>query len=114
MAPQIISTGNQMQQAKKYYKEYDKLGCDLIEMWRRPESTGRGLQTHPNCRNYLGESTHKSSSEFSSSLAWNPRASHIKIDVQVAYNIQSGCSWTCWKDKEIIFPMGSVSYPTKI
>jgi hypothetical protein len=47
MAPQIISASNQMQQTGKYYKEYDKLGCNLMEMWRRPASTGRGLQTCP-------------------------------------------------------------------
>jgi hypothetical protein len=32
----------------KYYKEYDKLGCELIEMGRRPASIGGGLQTCPN------------------------------------------------------------------
>jgi hypothetical protein len=47
MAHQIISASNQMQQTGKYYKEYDKLGCNLMEMWRRPASTGRGLQTCP-------------------------------------------------------------------
>jgi hypothetical protein len=34
---------------EKYCKEYDKLGCDLIDMWRRPVRTGIGIQTHPNC-----------------------------------------------------------------
>jgi hypothetical protein len=24
----------------KYYKEYDKIGCELMEMWRRSASTG--------------------------------------------------------------------------
>jgi hypothetical protein len=49
MVPQNISASNQMQRAKKYYKEYDKLGCDLMDMWRRLASTERGLQTCPNC-----------------------------------------------------------------
>jgi hypothetical protein len=49
MAPQNISTSHQMQRTGKYYEEYDKLGCDLMDMWRRPASTGRGLQTYPNC-----------------------------------------------------------------
>jgi hypothetical protein len=31
MDPQIISASNQMQQAEKYYKEYDKLGSKLIQ-----------------------------------------------------------------------------------
>jgi hypothetical protein len=66
MVPQNISAGNQMQRARKYYKEYNKSGCDLMEMWRRPASTGRGLQTCPNCRIYMGESAHKSNSEFNS------------------------------------------------
>jgi hypothetical protein len=33
----------------KYYKEYDKLGCELMEMWKRLASTGGWLQTCPNC-----------------------------------------------------------------
>jgi hypothetical protein len=49
IAPQNISASNQMQRTRKYYKEYDKLGCDLMDMWRRPASIGRGLQTCPNC-----------------------------------------------------------------
>jgi hypothetical protein len=48
MTPQIILACNQMQHARKYYKEYDKLGYDLMDMWRRPTSTGIGLQTRPN------------------------------------------------------------------
>jgi hypothetical protein len=40
MAPQNISASNQKQRARKYYKEYDKLGCDLMDMWRRPASIG--------------------------------------------------------------------------
>jgi hypothetical protein len=42
---------------EKYYKEYDKLGCELMEIWRRPASTGGGIQTCPNCQIYMGEST---------------------------------------------------------
>jgi hypothetical protein len=41
MVPQNISAGNQMQRSRKYYKEYNKSGCDLMEMWRRPASIGR-------------------------------------------------------------------------
>jgi hypothetical protein len=48
MVPQNISASNQMQRAGKYYKEYDKLGYDLMDMCRRPTSTGRELQTCPN------------------------------------------------------------------
>jgi hypothetical protein len=65
MTPQIILTSNQMQQARKYYKEYDKLGCDLINMWRRPASIGIVLQICINCQNYIRESAHKSNLEFS-------------------------------------------------
>jgi hypothetical protein len=57
---------------------------------------------------------HKSNLEFSLSPVWNPGACHIKTDVQVAYDKQSGRSWTHWKDKEIIFPMEPASHPTKI
>jgi hypothetical protein len=32
MAPQNISASNQMQRTGKYYEEYDKLGCDLMDM----------------------------------------------------------------------------------
>jgi hypothetical protein len=67
MVAQNILASNQMQRARKYYKEYDKLGCDLMYMWRRPASTGRGLKTCPNCRIHLEESAHKSNSEFNSS-----------------------------------------------
>jgi hypothetical protein len=59
-------------------------------------------------------STHKYNSEFSSSPVQNSGAGHIKTDVQVIYDIQSGRYWTRWKDQEIIFPMGLISYPTKI
>jgi hypothetical protein len=114
MAPQIIPTCNQIQRAEKYYKEYDKLGCDLIEMWRRSASTERGLQTRPNYQIYMGESADKSNSEFSSSPVWNPGVGHMKADAQVVYDIQLGRSWTRWKYKDISFPMGHVSYATKI
>jgi hypothetical protein len=114
MVPQNISASNQMQWARKYYKEYDKLGYDLIDMWRRPASTGRGLQTCPNCRIYKGESAHKSNSEFNSSPIQNLGEVDLKTDAQVAYDIQSVHSWTRWKDKEIIIPMELVSYTTKI
>jgi hypothetical protein len=76
----------------KYYKEYDKLGCELMETWRRPASIGGGLQTCLNCQIYMGESAHKSNSEFNSSPIWNPGEVDFKTDVQVAYDIQSGCS----------------------
>jgi hypothetical protein len=49
MAHQNISASNQMQQTKKYDEEYDKLACDLMDMWRRSSSMGRGLQPCPNC-----------------------------------------------------------------
>jgi hypothetical protein len=94
MAPQNISASNQMQWAGKYYKEYDKLGCDLMDMWRRPASIGRGLQTCPNCRIYMGESVHKSNLEFISSSIQNPGEDDLKTDAQIAYDIQSGRSWT--------------------
>jgi hypothetical protein len=62
----------------------------------------------------MGESAHKSNSEFNLSPIWNLGEVDLKTDVQVAYDIQLGRSWTCLKDKEIIFPMGLVSYTTKI
>jgi Zn-finger nucleic acid-binding protein len=79
MAPENISASIQMQQAKKYYKGYDKLGRDLMDMSRRPDSTGRGLQTCPNCRIYMGESAHKSNSEFDSSPIQNPGEVNLKL-----------------------------------
>jgi hypothetical protein len=66
MTHKNISASNQMQRAGKFYKEYDKLGCDLMDMWRRRASIGRGLQTCPNCQIYMGESAHNSNSEFNS------------------------------------------------
>jgi hypothetical protein len=44
----------------------------------------------------------------------NPGEVNLKTDAQLAYDIQSGRSWTCWKDKENIFPMRPVSYRNKI
>jgi hypothetical protein len=103
MAPQNISTSNQMQRAGKYYKEYDKLGCDHMDMWRRPASIEKGIQTCPNYQIYMGESAHKSNSEFKSSPTQNPGEDDLKTDAQVAYDIQSGHSWTRWKDNILIF-----------
>jgi Zn-finger nucleic acid-binding protein len=88
MAPQNISVSNQMQQTRKYYEEYDKLGCDLMDMWRRPVSPGRGFQTCPNCRIYIGESAHKSNSEFNLCPIRNLGEVGIRTDAQVAYDIQ--------------------------
>jgi hypothetical protein len=76
----------------KYYKEYDKLGCEIMEMWRRLASTGGGLQTCLNCRIYMEESAHRSNSEFNSSPIRNPGEVYLKTDAQVAYDIQSGHS----------------------
>jgi hypothetical protein len=92
MVPQNILASNQTQQARKYYKEYDKLGCDLMETWKRPASIGRWLQICPNCQIYMGELAHMSNSELNSSPIWNPREVNLKTDVHVAYDIQSGCS----------------------
>jgi hypothetical protein len=88
MAPQNISACNQMQWTRKCYKEYEKLGCDLMDMWRRPDSTERGLQTCPNCRIYMGESAHKSNSEFNSSPIKNSREVDFETDAQITYDIQ--------------------------
>jgi hypothetical protein len=77
----------------------------ILDMWRRPPSIGRGIQTCPNYRIYMRESAHKSNSEFNSSPIQNPGEVDLKSDAQVAYNIQSGNSWSCWKYKEIIFPI---------
>jgi hypothetical protein len=87
MVPQKISASNQMQWAGKYYKDFDKLGCDLMDMWKRPVSTGRGLQTCPECRIYKGESAHKFNSEFNLSPIQNPGEAVVKTDAQVAYDI---------------------------
>jgi hypothetical protein len=60
------------------YKEYDKLGRELLEIWRRPANTGGGLQTYPNYRIYMGESAHKSNLKFNSSPIWNPTKINLK------------------------------------
>jgi hypothetical protein len=39
----------------------------------------------------------KSSSNSSLTPTRNPRAVHLKMDDHVAYDIQLGCYWTCWK-----------------
>jgi hypothetical protein len=83
-------------------------------MWRRPASTRGGLQTSLNCQIYMEESAHKSNSEFNSRPIRNPGEVNLKTDAQVAYNIQSGHSWTRSKDKEIIFPTALVTCTTKI
>jgi hypothetical protein len=56
----------------------------------------------------MGESAHKSNSEFNLSPIQNLGEVDVKTDVQLAYDIQSGHSWTRWKDKDIIFLMGPV------
>jgi hypothetical protein len=92
MAPQNILASNQMLWITKYYEDYDNLGCDLMDMWRRPAIIGRGFQTCANCKIYMGESAHKSDSEFNSSKIWNPGKVDLKTDAHVTYDIQSGCS----------------------
>jgi hypothetical protein len=49
----------------------------------------------------------KNSLKSSSSLIQNLGAVHLKTGAHVTYDIQLGHSLTCWKDKEIIFLMGS-------
>jgi hypothetical protein len=57
----------------------------------------------------------QSNSELpSSSPTRSPGAAHIQIDVQIAYNLRFGCSVYARKDKEIVFPMALVSYPSKL
>jgi hypothetical protein len=73
---------------QKYYEEYDKLDCDLTDMWRMPTSTERGLQTCPNWQIYMGESAHKYNSEFNSSPIRNPGEVDLKTDAQVAYDVR--------------------------
>jgi hypothetical protein len=41
----------------------------------------------------------------------HPRVVHIKIDAQVAYDIQLGCYWTLWKGKEKPFSMELLPCP---
>jgi hypothetical protein len=50
----------------------------------------------------------------SSSPTRSPGPHRIQIDVQIAYDIRFGDSTYAWKYKEITFPMGLVSCPTKI
>jgi hypothetical protein len=50
----------------------------------------------------------------SSSPTRSPGPSHIKIDIQIAYDLRFGRSTYAQKAKEINFPMALVSYPTKI
>ena len=111
MASQINSASNQKRRARECYKEYDKLDYDPMETWRGPARTWSGLQTCPNCRIYGEESADKSNSESILSPVRNPGAARIKTDAQVAYGVQFGRSWTHWKAKEIIFPMGPVPNP---
>jgi hypothetical protein len=57
----------------------------------------------------------QSSSELlSSSPTWSLGLPHIKIDVQIAYNLHFERSTYARKAKNITFPMALVSYPTKI
>jgi hypothetical protein len=50
----------------------------------------------------------------SSSPTRSPGPPHIKIDVQIAYDLHFGRSTYAWKAKEITFPMELVLCPTKI
>jgi hypothetical protein len=50
----------------------------------------------------------------SSSPTWSSGPPHIKIDVQIAYDLRFGRSTYARKAKEITFPMTPVSCPTKI
>jgi hypothetical protein len=57
----------------------------------------------------------QSNSELpSSSPTRSPGPPHIQIDVQIAYDLHFGRFTYAQKDKEITFPMASVSCPTKI
>jgi hypothetical protein len=57
----------------------------------------------------------QSNSELpSSSPTRSPGPPCIQIDIQIAYDLRFGCSTYARKDKEITFPMASVSYPNKI
>jgi hypothetical protein len=53
-----------------------------------------------NCRN-----------NFNIDSPTHPRVVHIKIDSQLAYDIQLESSWTPWKVNEITFPIELVPYP---
>jgi hypothetical protein len=67
-------------------EQYDKLSCDLLEMWRVITRTCSGLQSHPNSHLYVGDSARKSSS----SPTQNSGVVQLKNDTQVAYHIQLG------------------------
>jgi hypothetical protein len=57
----------------------------------------------------------QSNSELpSSSPTRSPGPPHIRIDVQIAYQLCFGCSIYARKANEITFPMELVSYATKI
>jgi hypothetical protein len=51
---------------------------------------------------------------LSSSPTRSPGPPHIKIDVQIAYDLRFGRSTYAQKDKEIKFPMELVPCPNKI
>jgi hypothetical protein len=68
-------------------KNMTNLGCDLMDMWRRPASTGTRIQTCPNCRIYMGELAHKSNSEFNSSPIQNLGEADLKTEALVAHDI---------------------------
>jgi hypothetical protein len=83
MAPQVISACNQKQRTLKCNEQYDKFGCDLLEMWTVITRIWRGLQSHPNFQIYVGNSAHRSRSKSNMSPTWNPGAVHLKTDAQV-------------------------------
>jgi hypothetical protein len=57
----------------------------------------------------------QSNSELPSSIPTrSPGPPHIKIDVQIVYDLRFGRSTYARKAKDITFPMKLVSYPTKI
>jgi hypothetical protein len=72
-----------------YAQKEDELTFPLVLV---PGPTKIGLEQ--NCQN-----------NFNIKSPTPPGAIHIKTDVQVAYDIQLGRSWSPWKGKEIRFPM---------
>jgi hypothetical protein len=89
----------------------------VVSLWRCGEdqlAQGEGSKPFQIAQFTWESQPHKSNSGFNSSPICNLGEVDLKADSQVAYNVQSGHSWTCWKDKEIIFPMGLVSYTSKI
>ncbi len=52
--------------------------------------------------------------EFDCETTQSPGPPYLQIDVQDVSNLRFGQSTYAWKDKEIIFPMPSVSWSTKI